>query len=361
MAELVSLLAIGEQSGGGQIKGLLANLCGSCSGVCLLLLSLLGAGCQANEATSTFPTITGDYFGEEPPGAEPVLFAPGIASTDMGDDWPPIFTPDGNEALLRVAGPAEDERIHVKLVHSQRVAGTWQAPVPLWFSNQFLVVEGFFALSPDGTKLFVSTRRSEWQEDSPPDRDIWIFEREGDEWGEPVSTGPLVNSDVHDLVSSVASDGTIYFDREPREGDWYAESYFARPDGSGGYLEAEELVISGTQSFLKACIAHDDSYLILTGSNPGRGFDLFVSFKTADDSWGEPINIEAINSEYSDKFPGLSPDGKYLFFASRRTQAEDTPTRLWGQSELGILPSTPGNQVDVYWVSTSVIEDLRPR
>jgi hypothetical protein len=112
-------------------------------------------------------------------------------------------------------------------------------------------------------------------------------------------------------------------------------------------------------NFSKFLVAHDGSYLVMTGPHPTRGLDLYVSFRAPDGSWDEPINLESINSPRSDKFPGLSPDGRFLFFASRRTPAEQTPPRFWDALEL--RPSPRGNQVDVYWVSTEVIERLRPR
>lgn len=299
-----------------------------------------------------------DYFDEPPPGDLPVMFAPGIASTDLHDDWPPVFTPDGSEVILRVVGPAKNDHVTGSLLHSVREGEAWQPPVPLWFSNQFLEVEGFPAMSPDGSRLFVSTARAEWKGQGEPDRDIWVFQRVPRGWDEPERVGPSVNSDMHDLVTCVGSDGTLYFDREPRTGEWFSKTYYAKPDASGGYQDPVELLIPGSLQFTKVCISPDDGYLVMTGFHSTRSLDLYVSFKTGDDTWGEPVNLESINSPFSDKFPVLSHDGHYLFFASRRTPTEQTPPRLWDATE--IQPAPRGNQVDVYWVSTAVIERLRP-
>lgn len=326
-------------------------------------LAMLAVGCGSGQEARSFPIVRGDYFGASPPGDLPVMFAPGIASTDLHDDWHPVFSPDGNEAILRVVGPAEGDRVVGVLLHSVRVGGVWSAPAPLWFSNEVLDVEGFVALSADGSRLFVSTVRPEQVAGEAAgaalDRDIWIFERKDGAWGEPRNAGPSVNSDLHDLVTSVGADGTLYFDREPVSGEWFSTTYYARPDGSGGYLDPVELKLPGDLRFTKVAVAPDDSYLVITGFHPGRNLDLYVSFRTQDGEWGEPINLESTNSDRSDKFPGVSPDGRYLFFASRRTPAAQTPPRWWDALTLG--PAPRGNQVDIYWVSTQVIERLRPR
>ena len=57
----------------------------------LIVLALLATQCTpAPEPTETanaeepgFPELSGPYLGQEPPGAEPVLFAPGIVSNGM--------------------------------------------------------------------------------------------------------------------------------------------------------------------------------------------------------------------------------------------------------------------------------------
>lgn len=44
-----------------------------------------------------FTDLKGDYLGQTPPDDTPVVFAPGIVSTDDLEHSPAIFSPDGNE------------------------------------------------------------------------------------------------------------------------------------------------------------------------------------------------------------------------------------------------------------------------
>ena len=60
--------------------------------------------------------------------------------------------------------------------------------------------------------------------------------------------------------------------------------------------------------------------------------------KTNDDKWGDPINMgDKINTSTRERFPMVSPDGKYFFFM-RHTETQD-----------------------FFWVSTEVIENLKTK
>jgi hypothetical protein len=78
------------------------------------------------------------------------------------------------------------------------------------------------------------------------------------------------------------------------------------------------------------CIALDGSYILF---DVGGGYHLYISFKNADGTWGEPIDL---TDHGFDRMAGgayISPDGKYLFFALDK---------------------------DIWWVDIGVIEQLRP-
>jgi hypothetical protein len=84
-------------------------------------------------------------------------------------------------------------------------------------------------------------------------------------------------------------------------------------------------------------IAPDESFVIFdaarSGGQGGEG-DLYVCFRKSDGSWGDAVNLgDAVNSKGTNSCAALSPDGKYLFFTKHR---------------------------DLYWVSTSIFDDLRP-
>jgi hypothetical protein len=89
-------------------------------------------------------------------------------------------------------------------------------------------------------------------------------------------------------------------------------------------------------------IASDESYLIWDGQRNSsvRNADLFISFKKKDGTWGEAIKFGSnINTSASEFAASVTPDGKYLFF-NRNIDRDN---------------------VDTFWVSTQVIENLRPK
>jgi hypothetical protein len=99
-------------------------------------------------------------------------------------------------------------------------------------------------------------------------------------------------------------------------------------------------------------IAPDESYFIFCSFRKG-GFgsgDLYISFKQADGSWGDVINMgDRINTDLNKRFPIVTPDGKYLFFNSTRKIA-------------GAGANEPGNGAgDVYWIAAKIIEELRAK
>jgi hypothetical protein len=97
-----------------------------------------------------------------------------------------------------------------------------------------------------------------------------------------------------------------------------------------------------------------DSNLFLYASvdrRDGKGAaDLYVSFKSSDGTWSEGINLEKVNTSSNERFPSLSPDGKYLFFVSNRTEDEHIASTTLTQNGLG----------DYYWIKADFIYELNP-
>ncbi|MCZ6654627.1 MAG: hypothetical protein O7D91_16565, partial [Planctomycetota bacterium] len=123
--------------------------------------------------------------------------------------------------------------------------------------------------------------------------DIFCCARTIDGWSQATPL-EMINSEFDDLGPEPSSDGKkIYF-------------YSDRPGGSGGY-------------------------------------DLWRSERSAD-GWQTPVNLgSAVNSEYNDYGPAITPDGKTLYYSSNRPSADD---------EVGSDPNA--------WIAT-LREDLHHR
>ena len=68
-------------------------------------------------------TVSGYYFGQEPPGLEPTLFAPGIISLPNISEIRVAFSPDGNECFFTKSSPGNTYPWH--LYYTQCIDNEW--------------------------------------------------------------------------------------------------------------------------------------------------------------------------------------------------------------------------------------------
>lgn len=332
-------------------------------GLCVVTASCSPMPGDENSHTPVTPKreLRGPYLGQEPPGLEPRLFAPGVVSTGLATrDL--AMTPDGDEIYFSVT---LGDKTVIMVAH--QVDGVWSEPEVAPFSGRYLDIEP--TISADGQRFFfLSTRPQPGQEEKAGwvYQDIWVMDRGDDGWGEPSNLGPPVNSDAPEYYPSITADGTLYF---TREGEDRVSSTYRSRLLDGVYSQPELLppqVNCGTNRF-NVFVAPDETFVIVPAV--GRddslgGVDYYVVFRGDDDTWSEPVNMgPAINQAAGREWSAsLSPDGKYLFFMSSRTD-EEAGLPLTGRSitELLDISTRPGQgSSDIWWVSAEVIEQLRP-
>ncbi len=276
--------------------------------------------------------VTGPYLGQTPPGDTPVVFARGIVSTDGLEHSPAVFSPDGNEVYwitARPPGPNNSDWLSQAMT-MRRENGRWSVP---------------YVAPYDITMLSADGRRGYFR--SLEDNDIWVVEKDGDNWGKPKCLNFVTQHPELKLAAdpSIAYNGTLYFVGNAK-GLRTRNKYgiYRTKLVNGEYAKPELLPPSiNMPGFLNwtPFIAPDESYLIFSSDRRGQfgEGDLYISFHNIiADTWSEPINMGGpINTGSQERLPGVSPDGKYLFF-----------TR-W----------TPDHNQDVFWVSAKVIYELK--
>jgi Tol biopolymer transport system component len=283
-----------------------------------------------------FTDLHGDYLGQTPPGDTPVVFARGIVSTEYQNHGAPSFSPDGNQVFWQEnRRPGSDSEKWIS--HSKtmwRIGDKWTVPEVSQYGNM-----PFF--SPDGKRIYFANN-----ENNP-----CFVEKQGNNWSEPK---------VVDIVTrfpelkfaycpSITHNGTLYFvgySAGPR--DNYGNNYgiYRAELINGEYAKPELLPPSVNKPGIlnwTPFIATDESYLIFSSnrgtSNDDPG-DIYISFRQLDGHWTDADNLGAtINSNQQERFPAVSPDGKYLFF-TRWTSDYDE---------------------DVFWVSAKIIDRLREK
>ncbi len=328
----------------------------------LLLLPLLSTGCSEPIDDGSFPRLTGDYFGQEPPGAEPRLFGPGWITTGMLTRDVAVM-PDGDEIYFCVASAGY--RYSAILV-TRRRDGVWTQPEVAPFSSNPEWMDLEPAISPDGSRFFFLSNRPVEAGGEAGNSDIWAMDRTAVGWSEPYNLGPPINTEAQEFFPSPTRDGTLYFTRA-EQGTRIHHIWRSRP-ADDGYQEPELLPeqVNCGQNRFNAFVAADESYVIVpAGGLPDTegGVDYYITFRAADDTWSEPQNLGApANSADGNEWSAyVTRDGRYLFFMSARQPDRDPAAPLdYGAMLTGHGRPQNGN-ADIYWMEAGFIEGLRTR
>jgi Tol biopolymer transport system component len=276
-----------------------------------------------------------DVFAEKLPDKSPVLFLPELLDEKMNIQSI-TFSKDYMEFYFT---QFKDDTI---IMTSQMVSGKWKKPSPAKFSGTYCDFEPF--ISPDGQSLyFASKRPSKGKSNMQNDIDIWKVYREGPLWSEPEILNDFVNTDCMEYYPSVTKKGNLYFGRNDSaltRGDIYFSEIV-----HGKYSDPRKLpeTINLPATSFNAYISPDEKYIIFSTyifEIEHWHSDLFISHRIQNGNWGDAFNLgNTINSKGNELSPWVSYDGKYLFFASTRSDTS------------GI-----NKKYNIYWISTSAIK-----
>ncbi len=263
------------------------------------------------------------YFGQAPPGAAPVIFAPGFVSLTERRETKIVFSPSGTECMVGVG-----ETGTFKILYSKYENGMWSELKPMEFNINNRIQEPFF--SPDGKRIFFTSFA-----------DIYMVNREGQTRTLPVRLSLPVNTTAEEYHPTVTPNGTLYFCsmRDNNNPDLYRAKL---ENGSYSVVEKLDKIIHLPYHAWDPFIAPDESYIIFTSIYPG-GFgkeDQYISYNI-NGRWTNPKNLgPKINTNKIEYGSYVSPDNKYYFFS--RPEG-------WGTN----IPA------DIYWVSASFIDNLK--
>ncbi len=276
-----------------------------------------------------FPELKGKYLGQKPPGMVPEVFAPGIASTCDGEHGCVTFSPAGDEAYWSTSFMLKDTGYSSGSIMGTKIEdGKWTKPrfTPFSKTDEYNGDVPFFA--PDGETLYFISRRPIEGEGERGHERIWYARREGNGWSVPqLVEGKHGAMDIH-WQFAVTDDGTIYFGARGGDsrgmGDIYVIKLVGDTYGDPVNLgepvcteasEGSPYVSPDGSMLLFSCHGRDDSV---------GGSDIYICRRKEDGTWSEPVNPgETINSGTHEQCPMLSPDGKYLFFISQKSQTSD--------------------------------------
>jgi hypothetical protein len=232
---------------------------------------------------------------------------------------------------------------------TRRVDGIWQEPVVAEFARDTLRFFAEPSLSADGNKIFYLSARQDWKE-----QHIWVAERQADgTWNAGVKLPENINLQS-EFYPSLTNNGTMYFCRT-NEKTGITQILRSRLIG-GVYADPEVLSspINGKGINYNACISRNESYMIgcVAGRdslNPRKAvYMLFIH--NPDDTWSEGIDlIKELNLPCKNAISvSVTPDGKYLFFAST---GKGSPLKeAASEWKLSKLKNIGNGNSDIYWM-----------
>lgn len=138
-------------------------------------------------------------------------------------------------------------------------------------------------------------------------------------WQPPIALPEAINTADDDYEPRLTHDGqTMFFVRgKPGSG---ADLYTSRRSPEGWSMPEPLSAINSPDDDLGPELSPDGKLLYFYSDRPGGlgGYDLWVS-RLGPDGWLPPTSLGShVNSQYNDYGPAISPDGKFLYFASNR-------------------------------------------
>lgn len=270
------------------------------------------------------------YLNELPPDTTPKVFAPGKISLEQEFEFGAVFSNDRTEFFYGVAINGKAETRMMKYEN-----GNWSGPVKILSHEVYSYNDPF--LTPDDQKLFFISDRSLTGTGPKKDYDIWYIERQAEKWSEPRNAGKNINSLKNEYYISFTKSGKMYFSSDKQDDGKNNYDIYSSDMKNGEFQPSMKIGPEINTSSYEAdvFVAPDESYVVFAADRPGGlgSGDLYISFRKPDGSWTPSKSLgDTINTVTDDFCPYVSPDSKYLFYAS---------------------------QGDIYWVSTDLIKSMR--
>lgn len=288
----------------------------------LIFIMFIGfANFMFSQTVQEFPVLKGDYLGQPLPGDSAVIFAPGIVSVNGRSEYGVSFTPDLEEIYFTGDRKGESSSVYF----SKLIDKKWTNPkkANLTKGKKRNGFEAFVNLS--GKRIYFTANDSS-------DVRIWYATRSENWWSNAKKLDSPINNDM------------VFYPNEAKNGDLFYKNvskgkmYYA-PNKNGKFPEIFEVGIEyGSHGF----IAPYQDYILIDArkdNDKTKDKDIHVCFKKKDGAWTKPINLgSAVNSNFNETCPSITPDGKYLFFSR--------------YDEEGGLPN-------IYWVSAEIINKIK--
>ena len=271
------------------------------------------------------PTIESLYLGQKPPGLIPEVFAPEIVSINGRSEKGISFSPDLDEIYFSANKKNESTGIYYTKLEGKKLTPIKKAN----FTKGEKDTEMYPFVSFSGNEIYFSAHNPDFT-----DNKIWYVNRLENSWSNAIKLESPINDDEV-FYSNQAKNGDLFYTNISKTKMNYA------PNKNGKFTEIHEVGIDfGHHGF----ISPSQDYLVVQDQSKEnekrKDADIYVCFKEKDGTWTKPISLgNAVNSNFNERIPSVTPDDKYLFFSRYNEE---------------------GGLSNFYWVSTEVIHRVRP-
>ncbi len=298
----------------------------------LLILLIISSFNLIAQSVQDFPELKGEYLGQTPPGIIPVIFAQGIVSnSNWAEHCQVAVSPNGDEIFWSVwtgeYKTKDGEKNTEQLFYSKLENGRWTKPrIAAFTKNNIHGLNGGPVFSLDGKRLYFYQVNDPWMTSG---KFIFYVDKKNGEWvNKPVKVDNSYNNTDNNWTPFFTKKGNAYTFGKNKFSIIkykYENNVFSNPDTT--------LLPKGFKVYFNVYLSPLEDYLIFSGINEkGYGdLDLYICNKKKDGKWSHPINLgPKINTDKRERFPIVSPDGKYLFFM-RHTETQDF---FWVSTEI---------------------------
>lgn len=136
----------------------------------------------------------------------PVPIAAPINTTD--NEGPMCFTHDFKTIYFTRCGVVKNKGVHCQIWMSERKGNTWGDPVMLPFQNDSTTY-AYPALTSDDQEMIFSSDMAGGQ--GKMDLYVSHYDKKAKQWGTPVNLGPDINTPGNDVFPFIHQDGTLYY------------------------------------------------------------------------------------------------------------------------------------------------------
>lgn len=267
-----------------------------------------------------------EYFGQNPPGIKPEVFAPGIISGKGRMHCFPIFSYHNDQIYWMTLPP--------KIFFSEYKNNKWTEPKVSDLFKEIFCLRPF--ISYDNQRIYFASNLP----DGHGSLDIWYIEKNDTGFSKPQNIGTPINSNKYEAQQTFADNGTIYYTGYV-EGKRWNRGIMRSKFENGRYKNPEILgepinILDTNTVDYTPFISKDESYLLFCSNRHNvtqEDCRIYICFRDSKDNWSEPININSkIGFDANCKDPYVSPDQKYLFFSSGE---------------------------NIYWMSAKIIDSIK--